>query len=397
MSIFQPGDFPINPDIVDGTELADRLNRAAVAIDNAIPDSTKPLTVNDITVTGKTTLKPSFNGILEATNGEVGVAAKIQGLPIDNCPIGGTTPEKATFSDLAVNGKTTLATSLNGALRAENGEVKAFPFPVLVADGVKKFELRITKAGNAIAYDWEEDTTLPHIPGTATDGFAKGTRMLFAQATAPVGWTQILDDTTTNRLIRVTNLAGGGVGGTVDPTAIDAVSKHTHNILIDGVKDHSHSLSLGASGGAHTHSTSLNLSNTNIDHTHGGTTGSQNSNHTHGASGGGHVHDYNTKAWMAQQGTGLSGARMGDANAQTGGGDHGHNMGGVDRDHQHSFTTGGGGGQHTHGGSVPISGGDHSHTGTVGDGGNHTHTGTIAEAGANWAPRYVDIIICERN
>lgn len=44
-------------------------------------------------------------------------------------------------------------------------------------------------------------------------GFPAGTKMPFAQAAAPTGWTQDTTDSATNRMLRVVNTAGGGVGG----------------------------------------------------------------------------------------------------------------------------------------------------------------------------------------
>ena len=69
-------------------------------------------------------------------------------------------------------------------------------------------------------------------------GFPSGTRLLFAQPTAPTGWVQ---DTTTyanNRMLRVVSVVGGstgsggsggnGFGGVNDPTIMNVVPAHTH-------------------------------------------------------------------------------------------------------------------------------------------------------------------------
>lgn len=72
-----------------------------------------------------------------------------------------------------------------------------------------------------------------------------GTRMLFAQAAAPTGWTQDTTDTADNRMMRVVNTAGGGVGGSEDPTIMNVVPYHTHGFTTGGMSSnnpHSHSV-----------------------------------------------------------------------------------------------------------------------------------------------------------
>jgi hypothetical protein len=68
-----------------------------------------------------------------------------------------------------------------------------------------------------------------------------GTRMPFAQASAPTGWTQDTSDNANNRMLRVINSAGGGVGGSADPTLNNTVPYHTHGFSTGYVSnDHSH-------------------------------------------------------------------------------------------------------------------------------------------------------------
>ena len=60
-------------------------------------------------------------------------------------------------------------------------------------------------------------------------GFQSGTRLLFAQATAPVGWTQDVSDSANNRMSLVVNdTTGNSVGGTYDPKINNVVASHTH-------------------------------------------------------------------------------------------------------------------------------------------------------------------------
>lgn len=55
-----------------------------------------------------------------------------------------------------------------------------------------------------------------------------GTKMPFAQSSAPTGWTQITDDTATNRMLRVVNTTGGGTGGSNSPILMDVIPTHSH-------------------------------------------------------------------------------------------------------------------------------------------------------------------------
>jgi len=71
--------------------------------------------------------------------------------------------------------------------------------------------------------------------------FASGTRMPFAQAAAPTGWTQDTSDNATNRMLRVVNTAGNGVGGSSSPILNNVVSSHTHTFTGNAMGAHSHS------------------------------------------------------------------------------------------------------------------------------------------------------------
>lgn len=60
--------------------------------------------------------------------------------------------------------------------------------------------------------------------------FPTGTRLAFAQAAAPPGWTQDATDNADNRMLRVVNTAGGGVGGSSSPILNNVIPSHTHSI-----------------------------------------------------------------------------------------------------------------------------------------------------------------------
>jgi hypothetical protein len=71
--------------------------------------------------------------------------------------------------------------------------------------------------------------------------FASGTRIPFAQAAAPTGWTQDITDNANNRMLRVVDTAGGGVAGTDNPTFNDTVPSHTHTFTGNALGTHTHS------------------------------------------------------------------------------------------------------------------------------------------------------------
>lgn len=91
-----------------------------------------------------------------------------------------------------------------------------------------------------------------------------GTRCVFAQASAPTGWTQVTAEQANNRLLRVVNVAGGsggsggtggyGYGGSDDPTVMNKIPGHTHTFS-----------GTAASAGAHTHAYTTMIYDNNID------------------------------------------------------------------------------------------------------------------------------------
>ena len=122
-----------------------------------------------------------------------------------------------------------------------------------------------------------------------------GTRMPFAQAAAPTGWTQDTSDNATNRMLRVVNTTGNGVGGSHSPILNNVVPSHTHGFTTNSTNtDHTHydpghahggsymrsDLSGGNNGGGAntwglstttTAYTNLGFMNQNATHTHTGT------------------------------------------------------------------------------------------------------------------------------
>jgi hypothetical protein len=185
----------------------------------------------------------------------------------------------------------------------------------------------------------------------AGGGFAAGTAILFYQAAAPTGWTQVT--TQNNKALRVVSGAGGGTGGSVAFTTAFASQTPTGSVAVslnNTTATGSVPLSVGGSVG----STTLALSQT--------------PSHDHSVS-------------RAFCGCGTVAAAAGylyysdvstpNANARV-------------------FANGGGG-SHNHGFTNP----SYSFSGTA-----HTHTiasQTFTGSAINLAVQYIDVIICTKN
>jgi len=69
-----------------------------------------------------------------------------------------------------------------------------------------------------------------------------GTRVPFAQAAAPTGWTQDTSDNANNRMLRVVSSAGNGVGGSDSPIVNSTTMvAHTHTFTGSALAAHTHS------------------------------------------------------------------------------------------------------------------------------------------------------------
>lgn len=136
------------------------------------------------------------------------------------------------------------------------------------------------------------------INGVQNQGFPAGTVIPFFQAAAPPGWTQVT--TYTNHMLRVIGTAGGGTGGSDDPTVMSSATmpSHTHafdtgNMSANATHTHTDSghahtgyYAVGGgniiqgwfqggsyqNGGVATSTGYASISTTNTQHTHSGTT-----------------------------------------------------------------------------------------------------------------------------
>ena len=96
----------------------------------------------------------------------------------------------------------------------------------------------------AIGNDPNFSVTLANQMAGKERKFDAGVRLVCANASAPVGWTQINDDSTNNRMMRVVNGGGAGVGGVHDPVYNNVVPSHTHGFQTGGESgDHTHNVS----------------------------------------------------------------------------------------------------------------------------------------------------------
>lgn len=96
-----------------------------------------------------------------------------------------------------------------------------------------------------------------------------GSKLLWAQPSAPTGWTQVASTETDGRMLRVVSAAGGstgsggtggyGYGGTDNPTTMSVVPSHTHSFVGSPLGQHSHTDS------GHTHSGVMNYPSSGIE------------------------------------------------------------------------------------------------------------------------------------
>ena len=145
-------------------------------------------------------------------------------------------------------------------IRAASGSSVSIPnggTSAVYCDGTN-FNLALTQTLIAAGYGISIATV--GATSTITNSlFPAGTRMPFAQAAAPTGWTQDTTSNADNRMLRVVNSTGNGVGGTDSPILNNtSVPAHTHTFT----------------GTAHTH--------TDSGHSHSGV--ANNSGYTTGVS-----------------------------------------------------------------------------------------------------------------
>lgn len=144
----------------------------------------------------------------------------------------------------------------------------------------------------AVTVTQTELNSLAGFTGLVTDLIAQingiipsGTKMLFYQASPPVGWTGIAINSTNDYMLRVVPPGGGGsYGGTNNPILMDIVPSHTHQIIGNTggqSADHVH----GQFAMADYQSGGPNVQAGTYDHvvgSYGTNTGGTSNDHTHG-------------------------------------------------------------------------------------------------------------------
>ena len=128
-------------------------------------------------------------------------------------------------------------------IRAATGSSVSIPNGVTSAvycDGTN-FNLALTQTLIAAGAGISISTVGATSTITNTNDFVSGTRMPFAQAAAPTGWTQDTSDNATNRMLRVVNTAGNGVGGSDSPIVNSTTMvAHTHVFTGSALGNHTH-------------------------------------------------------------------------------------------------------------------------------------------------------------
>ena len=121
---------------------------------------------------------------------------------------------------------------------------------------------------------WKKVLDTSNLPGSGVSEFVSGTVLVFYQAAAPTGWTQVT--TQNDAALRVVSTAGGGTGGTVAFTTAFAAANTTDGTALTTAQLPAHNH--GVTDPTHTHA------KTDPGHTHG-YTGPDNTWSTTGAGG----------------------------------------------------------------------------------------------------------------
>ena len=95
-----------------------------------------------------------------------------------------------------------------------------------------------------------------------------GTTLVFFQAAAPVGWTQLTANN--DSMLRIVNTTGGGSGGSASPISLNWSHTHAtngHSLTIAEMPAHTHTVALGTQVFAsyNTSNSTQRIGNTNVD------------------------------------------------------------------------------------------------------------------------------------
>lgn len=192
-----------------------------------------------------------------------------------------------------------------------------------------------------------------------------GSVMVFYMVAAPVGWVRTQNITNTYALrIVPTASSGGSAGGTDDPVLNNKVPSHSHSVS---------AVVSGTQSANHTHTVSGTTGLQSADHYHAGTTDAQ-------APKTQDIVVRNVSPVGAYSGV-VPGGNVLDPNNKA-----------TTEPHAHSFNTAGASNNHTHTFSATSAGDNGSHTHTV-----PAHNTNTNASAADWAPRYLDVILCVKS
>ena len=314
--------------------------------------------------------------------------------PANNTDIDGINLAEGMAPGLVNNAIRTLMAQLKNQLTGADDDNRTIGGN-LVVDGTSTLSGNVTITGTSTL------TGTVTIGGRLADAFPSGTKMLFNQTSAPVGW--VKDVTHDNKALRIVS-GTAGTGGSVNFTtafANQSLSGSTGGTTATGTVGDT--TLTAAQIPAHTHSiagsgTTSAVSNDHA-HTFSASTGVA-GGHSHSINDPSHSHGINYQGNLLYSGGGGNpntffggGVNQSTATASTGisinaVGDHAHSVSG---------TTAGQNANHTHtysfSGTSGSIGSSQAHThGFTGASHNHTITSSV-----NLAVQYVDVIICTKS
>ena len=278
--------------------------------------------------------------------------------------------------------------------------------------------ISLSRSGNSITL---ESTAT----GGTTSSIPSGTAMMFAQGSAPTGWTK--SGSHNNKALRVVSGSGGGSGGSVGFTSAFTSHSTSGTVSFTVDEDTGNQTATGSIGNTTSsgNATSTSLGNTgnggSDSHSFSGNTGDKTiyindvTGNTTLSSGqlASHSHNFHrTRYATASGGGGTPGAEFGtmssgawsETNTQNhgSGSSHYHDIN-VSNTHNHSFSGSISTSNHNHSmgsHSHGLSMNSHNHTFT-GDAHNHeisfTASGTSSMNDINLSVTYVDVIICTKD
>lgn len=133
----------------------------------------------------------------------------------------GNATSLGSFSSAQLAGALTDETGSGSAVFAVSPSLTGFPTAPTASSGTNTTQIATTA--------FVQSAVLP-----------AGTRVPFAQAAAPTGWTQDTSDNANNRMLRVVSSGGNGVGGSASPILNNVVSSHTHTFTGNALGTHTH-------------------------------------------------------------------------------------------------------------------------------------------------------------